>query len=284
MDSYGGYDFNRKPNNNSQTNSGGKIMSKLVEKDGSTTKTTTTTTYFENEKIILSPIKKNKFAFTSGDRMEDENIKNQAVKFDDNKPVNVDESSEMIDMSISRDEEENNLEFLLSKPVTEILTTFEYALHQESDFEAFFDTILIENRFIRLYKGKHKKIGNVSVLVLNDVKTKKQQFINLLKHLKMYRDSTKHHVLLKNLGCISFEKQGKVYLLFEPVLSTFQTKKDKNLIDNDFKFVTLFNLVEFIMECHESNKLQFNSLRFDNLLYNVYDDLRVLPPSGINNY
>ena len=261
-------------------NNQGKIIEKLTENDGYKTTTTLKTTTYETEKVTVVKPKGKQFSISAGDNLGDHNVKEQAMKFAEDKPIKVDDSDDMISMSLSREEETHNIEYLLSRPVIEILQTFDYHPHEESDFEPFFDNVLIENRFIRLYKGKHKKVGNCCVLVLNDVKTKKQQFVNLLKHLKSYYSSTKHHVLLKQLGCINLEKQGKVYLLFEPVLTTFQQKKDKNILDNNMKFVTLFNLLEYLMECHESNKLQFHSLRFDNLLYNVYDDLRVLPPSG----
>lgn len=220
-----------------------------------------------------------KFSIIAGDNLGDEHINEQARKFDDANKIKVDDSSSMISMSVSKDNEEFNSDFLLTKTISEILQTFEYTIH-EDDIEAHFDTVLIENRFIRLYKGRHKKIGNCSVLVLNDVKHKKLQFINLLRHLRSYQESTKHHVLLKCLGTLVFEKFGKVYFLFEPITSTYKSKKDKNAVEHDFKFFVLFQLLEFTMEIHESNQLQFHSLRFDNLLFNVYEDLRVLPPSG----
>lgn len=138
-----------------------------------------------------------------------------------------------------------------------------------------FTQIMSHNKYHKLYLAKTDNFGPCSLLILNDAGNKKLTFASLMTKLSLVNDvNCKGLLKIKGVSIVD----SSVYFLFEPILSSYRNKiKQKSMIDSNFKFVTLFYLIELAQLLHEK-RVSLIEIRPSNILYNNLDEFRFIIP------
>lgn len=163
--------------------------------------------------------------------------------------------------------------------IEEIVTKANIPVLKDAETFPNFNQVFVHTKHFKLYLAKHDTLQTASLLVLNDIDKKKTEFGNLINKLARLNEINSRN-LLKLKGVVVFET--KAYLLFEIILSSYLKKiNEKVPIETNFKFTTLFYLIETISLCHEKD-IGLLDIRPSLLLFNNLDELRFLIPFGIN--
>jgi hypothetical protein len=138
-----------------------------------------------------------------------------------------------------------------------------------------FSQVYVHNKYHKFYFAKNEDLGPCSMIVLNGITDKKVIFGNLCSKLERY-NQIEGKAVLKLKGIVIMETN--CWLLFEPILSSYKNKiKEKVPMDNTFKFITLFFLIELVFLAHQ-NQIGLLEIRPSNLLYSNIDELKYLIP------
>jgi serine/threonine protein kinase len=138
-----------------------------------------------------------------------------------------------------------------------------------------FTQVMAHNKYHKLYLAKTDNFGPCSLLILNDAGNKKLTFASLMTKLSLVMDvNCKGLLKIKGVSIVD----SSVYFLFEPILSSYRNKiKEKSALDSNFKFVTLFYLIELAQFLHEK-RVNLIEVRPSNILYNNLDEFRFIIP------
>jgi hypothetical protein len=135
-------------------------------------------------------------------------------------------------------------------------------------------SVFIRNKYHKFYAAKNDKLGGCSIIILNGVNIKKEKFGRLLQQLAKL-NQIPSRCLMKCRGVVLVE-EGQVFLIFDFVCNSYKKILDeKKKIEDNFKFITLFYLIEIIVQCHEKG-ISLLDIRPSNLIYNGADELRYL--------
>jgi hypothetical protein len=157
----------------------------------------------------------------------------------------------------------------------ELCTKFGFEIIPKETVFPNFTQVFAHNKYHKLYLAKTDKFGPCSLLILNDAETKKLTFASLLTKLALVNDvACKGLLKVRGVSIVDHH----VYFLFEPVLSSFKNKQKERVgLDSNFKFVTLFYMIELAYLCHEK-RVSLIEVRPSNILYNNLDEFRFLIP------
>ena len=175
------------------------------------------------------------------------------------------------------EEEEVQVIDYTTKTITEIVEHCKIDVLTNEELTPNFSAVLYKNRYYKLYFGKHSNLGVCSIIVLNGIEEKKQQFGELLFYLKQIRELNLPRIL-KLHGIVLLK--DRAYLVFEAVLSSLSKKIKEKSIEDNGKFAAMFFLIELIMQLHEQ-KIRLYDIKEDNILYSNTDEFRFLVPFSI---
>lgn len=162
-----------------------------------------------------------------------------------------------------------------SMSITEIVKKFNFQIFFKDEIQPIFTQVYVHNKFHKFYLAKNPTIGPLSIIMLNDVNSKKSIFGRLLQKLSIMNDINSKYIL-KLKGVVNIDDKH-VYLVFDPVLTSFRNKLKSKLVDVNFKYITIFYLVELVHHCHSKN-LGLETIRPSTILQNNADELRYLIP------
>jgi hypothetical protein len=197
--------------------------------------------------------------------------------FGDKSPIGGDMNLQM-EQNMLMDQTQLNTPYE-SMSITEIIKKFNFQIFFKDEIQPNFTQVYVHNKFHKFYLAKNPTIGPLSIIILNDVANKKSTFAKLLEKLSTMNDTNSKYIL-KLKGIVNIDDK-QVYLVFDPVLSSYRNKYKAKLVDLNFKYITIFYMVELVHQCHAKN-VGLETMRPSTLLYNNLDELRYLIPYSIN--
>lgn len=195
--------------------------------------------------------------------------------------TNHDESIIELNMH-SENENEEYEEDYENMSIEQILNRNKIEIFDNNDTEPLFDQVVINNKYFKLYLAKNKALQNCSLMVLNEVNSKKSIFAELVENIARL-NSVDSNCVLRLKGANVFS--NKIYFLFDLVVTSYLAKKKQFDNNNNFKFYILFNLIEMLFSLHAEN-IMLEDLRFSLLLLDNMDELKFMVPFGMifNNF
>ena len=163
---------------------------------------------------------------------------------------------------------------LSAKTFPEILEINKITLIDNSEIKPNFSTVLVKNRYNIIYPGELSNVGPCSIVVLNGIQEKKNDFIHILVSLGKISAVIAPRSLKLN-GVSLFD--DKAYLIFEPISTSLIKKTRDNAVENNAKYITMFYLIELTMQFHEKN-ISILEVKEDTILYNKNNEFRYLIP------
>jgi hypothetical protein len=159
--------------------------------------------------------------------------------------------------------------------IEEIISKFPFTIIPKEDITPNFSQVYVHNKYTKLYLAKTNKFGPCSLLILNEVDSKKMTFANLLTKLSFVNDLNCKGLL--KIKAISIVNRA-VWFLYDPIMNTLKnSKKTKSNTDLNPKFSVLFYLIEMVHYLHDKRN-SIMELRPSNVLLNSHDEFRYLIP------
>jgi hypothetical protein len=161
--------------------------------------------------------------------------------------------------------------------IEEILKFHKIPIYTEAETQPIFSECLNVNQYYKFYLAKNSHLKNCSLMVLNNVDTKKRTFGLLLENLCRL-DSLDCKFILKLKGA-NVINNTKVYLLFDLIMGSYLKKKKEDDVSFNYKFCILYYLIETVFVLHD-NLIPAEDLRFSLFNIDNYEELKFLPPFG----
>lgn len=169
--------------------------------------------------------------------------------------------------SVNSQYEKNSIDYIINR--------FDFEIFSKEEIQLYFTQVYVHNKSHKFYLGKSSTLGSLSVIILNDVSNKKSLLGSLLEKLA-YMNEINSKYLLKLQGIVNNDDK-QVYLIFDPVLTSYSDKIKTKPADLKLKYTMIFHLVELVHHCH-SKSVGLETIRPSNLLLNGNDELRFLIP------